>query len=430
MDEEVRKKLILSTSEESFQRAVEGTIVKSVLRASDPVRREFLCSLGADTLSALIREVLPVDQLKASAAEDIGPPEKKDLTIGFMPLICAVPILEAEMMGFYEKHGLNVKVSKARNWEEVGNFALNGEVDAAQMLVPMPLAFTMGLRRKPAPFVIPVIQNVNGQALTLHIKHKGVKSAADMKGFSLCVPFEYSMHNYLLRYWLAQSGIDPDKDVQITRVSPTVMVTYLQSGTVDGFLAPDPFNQHAVDNGTGFIFKLSKEIWNRHPCCSLAVSAEFAAANPNTLNALVRASIDAGQYASNFANRSKIASDIAPILNQPVKVLEEVLTGEYPDGLGAIKKVPDRIDFDPYPWQWMAVWILTQMKRWGHARSDIDFNDIAEKVFLEAVCDRSLKQMGYPTPERGVTSHDIAGKIFDAGHPDEYLKSFPISRHL
>ena len=67
---------------------------------------------------------------------------------------------------------------------------------------------------------MPAVENINGQAITLHTKHKEVKSAQDMKGFRFCVPFRYSMHNYLLRYYLAEGGVHPDKDVQIRVVPP------------------------------------------------------------------------------------------------------------------------------------------------------------------------------------------------------------------
>jgi nitrate/nitrite transport system substrate-binding protein len=50
-----------------------------------------------------------------------------------------------------------------------------------------------------------------------------------------------------------------------------------------------------------------------------------------------------------------------------------VLTGTFADGLGNVKKVPDRIDFDPFPWESFAVWILTQMKRWGQIKGDVDY---------------------------------------------------------
>ena len=53
-------------------------------------------------------------------------------------------------------------------------------------------------------------------------------------------------------------------------------------------------------------------------------------------------------------------------------MVEQVLTGKFADGLGSVKNVPDRIDFDPFPWQSMAVWMLTQMKRWGYVKGDVE----------------------------------------------------------
>jgi nitrate/nitrite transport system substrate-binding protein len=89
---------------------------------------------------------------------------------------------------------------------------------------------------------------------------------------------------------------------------------------------------------------------------------------PNTYGALLKSIIDATQYASAAENRKEIATAIAPTnyLNQPVTVIEQVLTGTHADGLGNVQRVPDRIDFDPFPWHSMGVWILTQMKRWGY----------------------------------------------------------------
>ena len=144
---------------------------------------------------------------------------------------------------------------------------------------------------------------------------------------------------------------------------------------MDGYLGPDPFNQRAVYENAGFIFKLSKDIWDRHPCCAFTVTKEFATTYPNTFLAMWRAIVDATHYASDPAHRKEIAAAIAPTnyLNQPVIVLEQVLTGTYADGLGNIKKEPNRIDFDPYPWHSMAIWILTQMKRWGHLKGDVNY---------------------------------------------------------
>ena len=68
---------------------------------------------------------VPMGAAKAIAQEKLGPPEKKDLKVGFIPITCATPIIMAEPMGFYEKHGLNVQVVKASGWAMIRDLSIN-----------------------------------------------------------------------------------------------------------------------------------------------------------------------------------------------------------------------------------------------------------------------------------------------------------------
>ena len=416
----------------SQEGVMESLVEKAVMNAiiPDPIhRRKFIDTVGKTAAAAAVASVFPMDTAKSMAADPVKNIEKKDLSIGFIPITCATPIIMAEPMGFYEKHGLNAKVRRASGWAMVRDWAINKEVDAAHMLSPMPLSITLGAGSKQVPFFMPAVENINGQAITLHNKHKNVKTAKDMKGFRFCVPFRYSMHNYLLRYYLAEGGVHPDKEVQIRVVPPPEMVANLKAENVDGYLAPDPFNQRAVYENAGFIFKLTKDIWDGHPCCAFAISKEFTKQYPNTFLALFKSIVDATHFSSNPANRKDIAKAIAPAnyLNQPRIVLEQVLTGRFADGLGKIQNVPDRIDFDPFPWHSMAIWILTQMKRWKHVETDFDYKQVAEQVYLAAQCDELIEQLGYK--KNGITykKHVIMGKTFDPSKPEEYVKSFPIN---
>lgn len=417
-----------SSSEQYFERTLDQAVTAAVVEAIGPTRRQVLLGLGAATLSALVAEIFPLETLKAFAADPVGKPEKKDVSIGFIPITCGTPIIMAEPLGFYKKHGLNASVKRAAGWAMIRDWTVNKEVDAAHMLTPMPLAITLGAGSVPTPIYMPAVENINGQAITLHVKHKNVKTASEMKGFRFCVPFDFSMHNYLLRYFLAEGGVHPDKDVQIRVVPPPEMVANLKAGNVDGYLGPDPFNQRAVYENVGFIYKLSREIWDRHPCCAFTVTKEFATTYPNTFLAMWRAIVDATHYASDPAHRKEIATAIAPTnyLNQPVTVLEQVLTGTYADGLGNIKKEPNRIDFDPYPWHSMAIWILTQMKRWGHLKGEVNYKSVAEQVYRAADCDRIAKELGYATHQSTTARHVIMGKEFDSNNADAYVKSFKI----
>ena len=209
----------------------------------------------------------------------------------------------AHPMGFYAKHGLNVEVIKTAGWAVIRDKTLNKEYDAAHMLSPMPLAITLGAGSTPVPYTMPAVENINGQAITLAVKHKDKRDPKSWKGFKFAVPFDYSMHNYLLRYYVAEHGLDPDTDIQIRAVPPPEMVANLRADNIDGFLGPDPFNQRAVYDGVGFIHMLSKEMWDGHPCCAFAASREFVTAMPNTYAALLKAIIDATAFATKPENR-------------------------------------------------------------------------------------------------------------------------------
>src|SRR5262249_39462592 len=161
----------------------------------------------------------------------------------FIPITCVTPIIMAHPMGFYTKHGLNVEVVKTAGWAVIRDKTLNQEYDAAQMLSPMPLAITLGAGSNPIPYTMPAVENINGQAITLSIKHRDKRDPKAWKGFKFAVPFDYSMHNYLLRYYVAEYGLDPDTEIQIRAVPPPEMVANLRADDIDGFLGPDPFNQ-------------------------------------------------------------------------------------------------------------------------------------------------------------------------------------------
>jgi nitrate/nitrite transport system substrate-binding protein len=411
----------------------EGIVASAVMRAifpKDATRRAFVKTLGASTALAALSQFFPLKTATELFAQGAGAIEKKDLKIGFIPITCATPIIMAHPMGFYSRHGLNVEVIKTAGWAVVRDKTLNKEYDAAHMLSPMPLAITLGVGSAAVPYAMPAVENINGQAITLAMKHKDKRDPKDWKGFKFAVPFDYSMHNYLLRYYVAEHGIDPDTDIQIRNVPPPDMVANLRADNIDGFLGPDPFNQRAVYDGVGFLHILSKEIWEGHPCCAFAASKEFISTMPNTYAALIRAIIDATAFASKAENRKQIAEAIAPAnyLNQPLVVLEQVLTGTYADGLGNVKKDPNRVDFDPFPWESFAVWILTQMKRWGQIKGDVDYKTVAAQVFLATDAAKLMKEAGLTPPAATSKSFKVMGKEFDPATPDDYVKSFSIKR--
>ncbi len=425
--------------EKVVTRALESSVLRGIFQ-DDSSRRSFLRKVGVGATAALISQFFPLQNLQAMAVEASKNLEKKKLKIGFVPITCATPIVAGHALGFYQKYGLDVEIIKTAGWAVSRDKCLNGEYDGSHLLFPMPAAMSLGLGSSSGPQPWRVVSNVNtnGQAIVLANKHKDKQDPRSWKGMKFAVPFEHSMHNYLLRLYVAEAGLDPDRDIQIRTLPPPEMVANLRADNVDGYLAPDPFCQRAVYDGVGFIYKLTKELWNQHPCCVFSVSERFIQENPNTFAVLSTAVLEATATAELPEQRVAFADAMAPAnyLNQPPEVLRQILTGIYPDGLGNLKRVPDRISFMPFPTQSMGIWVLSQMKRWGYIKEDIDYQTVASQIVRSAGTSTRMKEMLGEIPglkwkdlaEDHYPVLDIYGRKFDPASPAAYNDGFAIKR--
>ncbi|MEM9272417.1 MAG: ABC transporter substrate-binding protein [Cyanobacteria bacterium P01_F01_bin.143] len=415
-----------------------GEFFGDVVHYNEFSRRRFLKNLAVGAALVTLTNCAPKQQTQEPEAESIDIPpgaeglEKKDLKIGFIPITCATPIIMSEPLGFYSKYGFNAQVVKMPSWGAVRDSAIAGELDAYHMLAPMPIAMTLGLGSASFGVKLASIENINGQAITVANRYKGqINGPADFKGFTIGVPFPYSMHNLLMRYYLATGGVDPDKDVKIRPVPPPDSIAQLVAGDIDAYLMPDPFNQRAVYEEAGFIHKITKELWEGHPCCAFAASDEWITENPNTFRALNKAIIEAAGYARDPANRPEIAKAISEraFLNQPVEVVEAVLTGNFEDGLGNTKSVPDRIDFDPYPWQSFANWISSQLVRWDlqgdekvkQAIAADKYDEVGQEIFLTDLARELAQEVGQTPPTDIYRTETLEFDTFDPDKPQEYV---------
>lgn len=414
--------------ENYIDRMVETAVVKTLF-PREASRRAFLGAVGAGTALAAIADLFPLGAAKA-IAKDAMALEKTDITMGFVPITCTVPILLAHAMGEYEKEGLDVSLVRTPGWSVARDKLVSGEYDASHMVLAMPQTMTLGVGSPPITTYVSAIQNVNGDAIAMHVKHKNRRDPSTWKGFKFGVPHDHSIHAMLLRYYLAEHGIDPDNDVELRVYPPPDSVANMAAGNLDGMLFAEPWNQRAVFEGVAFIQALSREIFPDHPCCVFSVTDKFMTENPNTYGALFRSVARAGLFADAYENRQQVAELLAPrnYLHQPLTVLQQVLLGRYADGLGNIVEEPRRIGFNPFPYQSTSIWLLTQLQRWGILQRDVDVTAVSRQVFLSTEAAERMRDMGLTPPETTMVEHSIMGKRFDPTKPQEYLDSFAIGR--
>ncbi len=119
-----------------------------------------------------------------------------------------------------------------------------------------------------------------------------------------------SMHNLLLRYWLAAAGIDPDRDVNLETIPPAQMVADLKAGSIDGYCVGEPWNLRSAMEGIGYTVATDLEIWQGHPGKVLGVREDWAIKYPNTHVALVKALLEGCEYCAEARESGRNSSNL------------------------------------------------------------------------------------------------------------------------
>lgn len=376
--------------------------------------------------------------------------EKVNLDIGFVPLTACAPLVVAKEKGFFTKHGLDeVNLVRETSWRGIVDGMVGGYLDAAQMPAGMPVWLTVGGHQDtPMPIVTALTMTRNGNAITLARKFydQGIYTAADFKQalletteqrHTLGIVHPSSMHNILLRYWLAAVGIDPDRDVSLKTIPPAQMVADLKAGSIDGYCVGEPWNLRAAIEDIGFTVATDLEIWQGHPGKVLGVREDWANAYPNTHIALVKALLEACQYCADPANAEEIRHWLAQReyvgtqidyihlgdpnayicnLDRPMREYAHHLF--YANGANR----PSRTEH---------LWMMTQMARWDDIPFPRNWLEILERVCRVNVFSTAAREIGIVDMkyQRGpIRLFD--GIEFDAEDPIGYLNQLPIKRNF
>lgn len=373
--------------------------------------------------------------------------EKINLEIGFVPLTACAPLAVAQEKGFFTKHGLDeVSLVRESSWRGVQDGIAGGHLDAAQMPSGMPVWLTLGgMNNKPLPIVSSLTMTRNGNAITLDKRfyEQGVHTLNDLKRMLLETPDKRhtfgmvhpaSMHNLLLRYWLAAGAIDPDHDVSLNTIPPAQMVSNLQSGNIDGYCVGEPWNLRAAVEGIGYTIATDLEIWSGHPGKVLGVREDWALAYPNTHIALVKALLEACQYCMDENNseeirqilsrREYLSTDLEYIqLGIPTSLTEHT-EREYAHHqfYGTNVNRPSRTEH---------LWIMTQLARWGNTPFPRNWVEILERVCRVNVFSTAARELGLSdiTYSRGPVQL-FDGVTFNADDPIGYLNSLAIKHDV
>ena len=351
-----------------------------------------------------------------------------ELTAGFMPLTDSAILLVAKEQGFAESENITLHLARESSWANMRDRLAIGQFDIAHSLAPMPLAANLGLTPFDVPMIAPMALGLGGNAITvsnaifdgMQSQNPFVLTDAKAAGRALKAYIEkrpdntkkrlqfgvvhsYSVHNFELRYWLTGSGITPDHDVEITILPPQLMADALAAGQIDGYCVGEPWNSVAVQKGVGQIATIKAAIWASSPEKVLAMRAQWATENFNTVAALLRALYRASEWCAHPDNRHVLVEILArqEYVGQNSKVIEAALSGHI---LSGHKLKTGQSFFEPhgraatFPWQSHALWLYSQMVRWNYVKHAQRNIPIALQSFRPDLYRAALAPLGIAVP--------------------------------
>ena len=376
------------------------------------------------------------------------------IAAGFMPLTDSLLLVVAKERGFAGAEGVDLALIRESSWANIRDRVAVGHFDVAHMLAPMPIAATLGLTPIAVPTIAPMALGLGGNAVTVSNALWGRMKAAGAPddfapiavGRALAqvvdgterrlrfgVVHPHSGHNYELRYWLAASGIDPDRAVEIVILPPPLMPDAVATGGIDGYCVGEPWNSVAVDEGTGRIATVKAAIWPRSPEKVLGMSEGWAAANPEALAALLRALYQAAEWCGQPDNHAEAAALLArpDYLGLPAELIGRALSGRIRVAQGQELQVPEfflpHAHAATFPSATHALWLYTQMVRWGHVPHSAANAGRARASFRPDLYREAIAPFGAALP-RGDTAAlgpdaFFDGRGFDPADLDSYIAS-------
>ncbi|MBO6638502.1 MAG: ABC transporter substrate-binding protein [Roseitalea sp.] len=379
--------------------------------------------------------------------------------VAYLPLVDACILIAAKELGSAADQGIDLVLERETSWANVRDRIAIGHVDAAHMLAPMPIAANLRLTPFDTEVIAPMALGLGGNAITISQtlrQEAGFSEAVTAPGeagatlrravanggerkLRIGVVHRHSAHNLELRYWLAASGVDPDRDCEIVILPPPLMPDALAKDQVDAFCVGEPWNSVAVSTGAGAILTTKNLIWASSPEKVLGVHSEWARKNDGLLKALVRSLYGAAKWCSDPAN----ADALQKMLAQPRYLgIDETVVAQALSGPAGYEPFDRAATF---PWQSHAMWFYTQMVRWGMVEHTAPGLDLARRTYRPDLYRDALREFDAVVPSssmkvEGALTSSVPvgaiggelvlgpdgffdGKVFDPDKVEDYLKS-------
>ena len=396
--------------------------------------------------------------------------ETSTISLGFIPILEAAPLVIGVEKGFFAKHGLNVNLTKQANWgaarDNVVLGSAGGGIDGGQWQLPMPQMISEGAitngKKVPMYVLAMLMSQGNGIAASNQVKDGNLSvnlsqtspgffdkfNQKEGRKFKAAYTFAKANQEIWIRYWLAGNGVDPDKAVELLKVPAPETLQGMKNGTMEAFSTGDPWPSRIAKDNIGYLAAITAQIWKSHPEEYLAVRADWVDKHPKAAVALLKGLMEAQMWLDKPENKDEAAKILSSRkwYNVPLPVLQESLKGQYKIGaagtpetnpaMGPLYWSSDRGNIS-YPYKSLTNWFLIESIRWKFFPGTVDTvaqaKAINDRVTREDLWRQAATELGVPAKD--IPSGSSRGKetffdgiVYDPENPQAYLDSLKIKK--
>ncbi|SFR34020.1 NitT/TauT family transport system ATP-binding protein [Yoonia tamlensis] len=384
---------------------------------------------------------------------------------GFLPLVDAAPLIIARELNFARDEGVDLRLVKQPSWAALRDLLALGQIDAAHMLSPMPIAMTLGKSGLPTQVDALMVLSVNGtvvgvsNSLARDMQTAGWDAdftrpaeaakalfATGRDPIRIGTPFPFSMHRMLLEHWLSEHRAFHSDRVEIVTVPPPRMAAAMAEGTLDMFCVGEPWGTAAVQQGVAELVLPGSAIWQFAPEKVLGATRAWIDANPDACRRLMRAIYRATCWLDQPQNKPLAVELLARSqhIDLPHEAIDPAIFGQIVPRKGAAPTQPPHFLFfndnaGNFPWRSQGAWIGERIAAWtGHDLKDAVARGSAcfrSDLFRENLAPLGVDMPGASAKIEGALRHPTAvastkgemilgpdaffdGKIFDFSAPE------------
>ena len=305
----------------------------------------------------------------AAALNEYRPPEKRKITVAYLPVTCQLTCPVTDYISKYSLSGEMFLPRMFQGFPEVKEALIANRVQAAFVVAPLAIA----LASQGVPIKIVYLGHRYGSAVVVR-KDGPIKTVADLRGRTVAIPSRFSDERLLLFRAMKVWHIPPS-EVKMVEMAPPDVSSALAARAIDAFSMGEPFPSQAELGGFGRVLFQAREYWPDYMSCILVVRQDLIDRRPEVVQTLVDGIARSGLWLDTSKRHRLDASDFVGrfYYNQKPALLRWALTKPM-DRVVYSPLAPRKADFDM---------VRDLMMETGVLDKKIDFSDYVDTRFSD-----------------------------------------------